>query len=131
MTFRYKKIGASFLRPIIPVEFNYGNEKARHEVLVDSGADMNIVSAEIGEILGIDVEAGKKDYVGGITGGGMPYFIHSITLRVGGWAFTDIPVGFMPDMPKLGYGVVGQQGFFDLFKITFDQYKGEIELKPY
>lgn len=131
MTFGYKKLGPHLLRPVIPVEFQYGQERIRYEVLVDSGADCNIVPAEIGELLGIDVETGAMDHVGGITGGGMPFFIHPITISVGGWAYPQIPVGFMPDMPALGYGVVGQHGFFDLFKVTFDRHKEEVDLKPY
>ncbi len=130
MKFRYKKIGSHFLRPVIPIEILYGSQAVRYEVLVDSGADCNILPAEIGELLGVDIERGKLDTVGGITGGGMPYFIHKVSIRVGGWAYT-VPVGFMPNMPTLGYGVVGQRGFFDLFKVTFDFLTAEAELRPY
>ena len=130
MKFSYKKIGARILRPVIPIEFLYNEEVVRYEVLVDSGADCNILPAEIGELLGIDVETGRKSNVGGITGGGMPFFLHTVTMRVGGWSY-EVPVGFMPSMPALGYGVVGQHGFFDLFRVIFDNRCGEIELKPY
>ncbi|HEV3258856.1 MAG TPA: hypothetical protein VG013_18440 [Gemmataceae bacterium] len=30
-----------------------------------------------------------------------------------------------------GYGVVGQRGFFDLLKVTFDFLTAEVELRPY
>jgi hypothetical protein len=40
-------------------------------------------------------------------------------------------MGFMPAMPPFGYGVVGQQGFFDRFRVTFDYQDAEIELTPY
>lgn len=128
MNFYYKKIGAGFLRPVIPVEIIHGSEAIRYEVLVDSGADCNIVPAEIGELLGIDIERGKKDIVGGITGGGFPYFIHTVAIRIGGYAYT-VPMGFMPDMPSMGYGVVGQRGFFEFFKVTFDLQKAEIDIR--
>lgn len=128
MKFHYKKIGSDFLRPIIPIEIIHGSEVIRYEVLVDSGADCNIVPAEIGELIGIDLNKGKKDIVGGITGGGLPYFIHTVTIRVGGYAYI-VPMGFMPDMPSMGYGVVGQRGFFEFFKITFDLQKSEIDIK--
>ena len=35
----------------------------------------------------------------------------------------------LPDMPNMGYGVVGQKGFFDIFTVRFDLLKEEIELK--
>jgi Aspartyl protease len=130
MKFAYKKLGARILRPVIPIDLVAGEEVVRYEVLVDSGADCNVVPAEIGELLGIDVGSGRRSDVGGITGGGMPFFVHTVTMRVGGWEY-EVPVGFLPSMPALGYGVVGQRGFFDLFKVTFDRRRGEIELKPY
>src|SRR5947208_3575540 len=119
MKFKYKKLGQHILRPVIPIEMISDKGIVRYEVLVDSVADCNIVAAELGELLGLKVTKGKKNHVGGITGGGMPYFIHTVSMKVGGWAY-QVPMGFMPDMPALGYGVVGQQGFFDLFKVTFD-----------
>ncbi len=130
MKFRYKKLGARFVRPIIPVEILFEKQAVRYEVLVDSGADCTLLPSEIGELLGIDVESGRKDRIGGITGGGMPFFIHQVLLRVGGWTF-EVPVGFMPGMPDFEYGVVGQGGFFDLFEVTFNRRKAEIALKPY
>ncbi len=130
MKFSYKKLGAKVLRPIIPIEILYGHEAIRFEVLVDSGADCNLVPSEIGELLDIDIESGRKDHVGGITGGGMPFFVHDVTIRIGGWKY-EVPMGFMPSMPAYGYGVVGQCGFFDLFKVNFDRRKAEVELKPY
>lgn len=131
MRFEYKKIG-NFLRPVIPIELEHDAFKLKYEVLIDSGADMNIMPSDIGEALNIDVSSGRRAEVGGITPGERsPYYVHSVAMRVGGWAYTDIEVGFMPDMPAYGYGVVGQRGFFDLFKVIFDLRKEEIEIRPY
>lgn len=38
-------------------------------------------------------------------------------------------VAFMLNLSKNGHGLLGQNGFFDLFKISFDKKKEEIELK--
>ena len=96
---------------------------------MDSGADFCIFDAEIGELLGIDVKSGEKQMVGGITGVMEPYYIHPLTIRAGGWAH-NIKAGFLPNISKLGYGVVGQKGFFDNFVVKFELLKEEIELKP-
>ena len=130
MKFHYKKFSDQFVRPIIPVDFSFAEVTLRYEVLVDSGADYSILPADIGEALGLEVETGREEYVGGITGGGLPFFLHSVTLGMGDWKY-EVDVGFMPDMPRLGYGVVGQRGFFELFRVTFDQRKAEIRLEPY
>jgi hypothetical protein len=60
----------------------------------------------------------------------MAYFIHEVTVRIDGWSFS-VPVGVMPSMPPFGYGVAGQRGFFDIFRVTFDRRRAEVELKPY
>jgi len=58
-----------------------------------------------------------------------PYYIHVVAIHVGGWLHENVPVGFMPELSKTGHGLLGQYGFFNLFKIQFDLPKGEIDLK--
>ena len=131
MKFRYKKFGST-LRPVIPIEvsstknpkgFGYG-------VLVDSGADICIFLAEIGEALGLNVKSGKAQEVFGIGGKASIYYLHKVTVKVGGWPY-EIEVGFMPNVSGhiMQYGVVGQKGFFDIFTVKFDLLKSEVELK--
>jgi hypothetical protein len=43
-------------RPIIPVSVGYGDKKIGCEVLLDSGADWNLLPSVIGEIIGIDAD---------------------------------------------------------------------------
>ncbi len=128
MKFKYKKYGPGVLRPVIPVEVAYGDRAVPYEVLVDSGADFCIFDAQIADILGIDVLRGERQEVWGITGVGEPYYVHGITLKVGGWPHA-VRAGFLPNIARLGYGVVGQKGFFDIFVVRFDLLKEEIELR--
>ncbi len=129
MKFSYKKYGPGVLRPVIPIEIVYKNRSVPYEVLVDSGADSCIFDAQICEILGVDVTSGEKSFVGGITGVAKSYYIHEVSIKVGGWLHK-IRAGFLPGIARLGYGVVGQKGFFDLFVVKFDLLKEEIELQP-
>ncbi len=128
MKFQYKKYGPGVLRPVIPIEIIYEGKSVSYEALVDSGADGNIFPAQIADILGIDVKSGEKKEVWGITGVGEDYYAHSVELIVGGWSY-DIKVGFLPNIARLGYGILGQKGFFDNFVVKFDLLKSEIELK--
>lgn len=128
MKFQYKKYGPGILRPVIPVVIKYNGKDIIYEALVDSGADSNIFPAQIADILGINVESGEKREAWGITGIGEDYYVHSVELMVGGWSY-DIKVGFLPNIARLGYGILGQKGFFDIFVVKFDLLKGEIELK--
>lgn len=106
-----------------------GREAVPYEVLVDSGADISIFDAEIGALAGIDVEAGRTSTLVGATGIEEVFYLHTVGLRVGNITFRT-NVGFLPNMTRNGYGVIGQHGFFDRFIVKFDLIKEEIELKP-
>ena len=128
MKFEYKRYTKDVLRPVIPVQLQCKNRFINYEALVDSGADFCIFDAQIGELLNIDIKSGEKQMVSGITGAQESYYIHPITMIVGGWS-NNVKVGFLPNIARLGYGVVGQKGFFDIFVVKFDLLKGEIEVK--
>lgn len=128
MKFSYKNYGQDVLRPVIPIEIGYKEKSVSYEVLVDSGADLCIFDAQIGDILDIDIFKGEKREVSGITGVGEFYYLHQVKIKVGGWDYS-VKVGFLFNMAQMGYGVVGQKGFFDIFVVKFDLLKGEIELK--
>jgi len=134
MKFRYKNYGYSgttgrpVLRPVIPVEVRYNNNSVRYEVLVDSGADFCIFDEQIGRLLGIDINSGRKGKVFGITGKeGEDHYIHPVVVNIGGWDYK-INAAFKK-LSNVFYGVVGQVGFFNKFIVKFDLLKGEIELK--
>jgi len=133
MKFRYKKFGAgesSHLRPVIPIKIKSDTESIDYEVLVDSGADLCIFDAEIGELLGLNITKGKPNEVFGVGGKASIYYLHKIIIEVGGLSY-EIEAGFMPSVAGnvMRHGLVGQKGFFDIFVIKFDLLKEEIELK--
>jgi len=98
--------------------------------LIDSGADVNLFHAELAPLLGLDLTAGERREVGGVVEAERrTYYVHKISLHVGGWKHDNVGVGFMPDLSKSGHGLLGQHGFFNLYTVKFDLLKGEIELK--
>jgi hypothetical protein len=68
MKYHYKRYSPTTLRPVVPIVLKNGNTRIGYEVLVDSGADLCIFDAEIGEALGIDVKKGKPKEVFGVGG---------------------------------------------------------------
>ncbi len=128
MKFKYKKYGPDVLRPVIPVGISVGDKAVMYEVLVDSGADICIFDAEIGEVIGLDIEGGEPHMVKGVTGAPQAYYVHDVTLFVGGWK-QKIKAGFMPRLGADNYGIVGQIGFFDRYVVKFEYDKETIELK--
>lgn len=129
MIFRYARYG-KVLRPVIPVNLRYKNQVVGYQALVDSGADICLFDAEIGEAMGIDVKKGIIKTLMGVGGKSSVYYLHTIHIDVGGWEH-EIEAGFMPNVSGrvMQHGLVGQQGFFDNFIVKFDLLKEEVELK--
>jgi len=129
MKFNYVKFG-EVLRPVVPVRVKFKDLNFRYEILIDSGADLCLFHAEVADVLGIDLTKCKKGLVTGVGGKSSEYFLHSISIEVGGWNY-DMEVGFLPTIGgrSAPYGVVGQKGFFENFIVKFDLLKEEVELK--
>lgn len=115
-------------RPVIPITLISGSSSIKYLALIDSGADLCVFHAEIGEQIGIDIESGKKQEFNGIAGEKMPAFFHHIEIEVGGYRLPCY-AGFCRELTKMPYGILGQQGFFDAFYVTFDYNKEKVELK--
>lgn len=129
MKFRYARYNGVF-RPIIPIKLKHGGREIGYHVLVDSGADICLFHAEIGEAIGMDISSGKRREVFGVGGKASVYYQHRIAIEVGGWEY-EIEAGFLPNVGGriVPYGIVGQIGFFEHFKVVFDKTSNEIELK--
>jgi Aspartyl protease len=132
MKFRYKEITPDIKRPIIPIVLEHNGRSLALSALIDSGADISVFPAEVCEALGIDVGRGHEGILGGVVAGKTEkYYVHHLTLSVGGRHTDNVPVAFMPNLSRLGHGLLGQKGFFDLYTVKFDLLKGEIELKEH
>jgi hypothetical protein len=132
MKFPYTKLPNRVKRPIIRIAVEHKGKEIPYFGLIDSGADINLFHGELAELLGLKLEAGEKHFVGGVVEGERrEYYVHKISLKIGGWTHDNVKVGFMPSLSKNGHGLLGQYGFFDLYSVKFDLPKGEIELKEH
>ncbi len=138
MKFKYTKIrlpepssalGSFLFKPIIPLVLAYQGRAIRYGALVDSGAAFCMIDGLIGEHLGVNVRAGVKEKFGGVEeGAGAVAYFHTISMRIGN-VEAAVNVGFSYDIAHHGFGLLGQNGFFDRFAVTFDLLKDEIILK--
>ncbi|MBI2631062.1 retropepsin-like domain-containing protein [Candidatus Nomurabacteria bacterium] len=130
MKFNYKRYGPNVIRPVIEVKIKSNSHTIKYHVLVDSGADMSLFHSEVAEALGIDLSKCKKGLITGVGGKSSEYFLHKVSVEVGGWDH-DMEIGFLPTIAgrSAPYGIVGQKGFFENFIVKFDLQKEEIELK--
>lgn len=118
-----------FARPIIPVCISYKNKSLNISALIDSGADFCLFNVEIGRQIGIQIEKGKPFKFFGIEGSFINAYIHQIELQIIGIEHSiTIPVAFTDSRGV--FAVLGQEGFFDNFRIKFERDHNTIEITP-
>ena len=106
------------LQPQVPVVISNGSKKFEIYALVDSGAACCIFPQNLGLGLGIDVEKGPTQRIGGLGGKVIVAHFHEVTLKIGIYSWQAY-VGFSPD--RLGTSsLLGLRDFFSEFKVTFD-----------
>ncbi|MBU3964595.1 retroviral-like aspartic protease family protein [Patescibacteria group bacterium] len=135
MKFSYFKIpgngptGKWISRPIIPIMLIGPKKSVMVDALIDSGADKCLFHSDIGREIGLDIEKGREEFFGGIEGGKIKTFIHKIQLRIiGTEKEIEIPAGFA-DVSGV-FAILGQEGFFDAYKIKFEKDHNSIEITP-
>ncbi len=126
-SFDYIKAGLWY-RPVIPVTFRHNKIEFNYLALIDSGADFNIFHADIAKILKIDLSKLKNPVkFSGIKGQAGTGYFTSIDIGVNN-KFINTPVLFSNEISDNGYGILGQQGFFNNYTISFDYSEKRIVL---
>jgi len=135
LSFRYKRVkrpnNIEVKTPSIPVILSGKGTKYQFIALLDSGADISVVSEDVAELLGLDI-SGRKEEASGI-GGKVPAVQSSVNIELGkgheNYSFS-IPIKVVfnkggQEIPIL----LGRSGFFDKFLITFNQKEERVLLK--
>ncbi|MBA7672901.1 hypothetical protein ES703_81088 [subsurface metagenome] len=102
--------------PMIRVFVGYGKKWADIYALLDSGASISLFTRELGEKIGLDIEKGIKDVLGGI-GNGMVVYKHKINLKVRDEIFK-IEAAFSKER-FFDINIIGRKDFFNKMNITF------------
>jgi Aspartyl protease len=126
--FRYLSYNGGLVRPVMPLRVAVANQWVDASVLVDSGADITILDAELAEDLGLTLEDGAHAVIRGATGHDQDVYFHQVQLTVGPISY-GARVAFTRRAEP--YGLAGQLGLFDQFHISFDRRAEEFELRPY
>ena len=115
-------------RPIIPVILETSNKPSvAIMALVDSGADRCLFHADIGRDIGLKITDGMPHNFSGIEGGKVQTYLHKVSIQIVGDSHSvEVIAGFCESQ---GIGaILGQEGFFDAFKITLHRSKDRIEI---
>lgn len=106
--------------PVIPLVFLIGGKRIRSQALIDSGATISVFGKETAETLGIPIEQGERIFLGGV-GGRIVGYRHILRLRIAQKDFS-CPVVFSHEY-LVSFNLLGREGFFEQFQITFDERK--------
>lgn len=128
MNFPYSKIKTNDKNhpfselPLINVIISYGAISITTRALIDSGADINLINAQFAKLLGFDFKSGLKTSLKGIVNQSIDVYKHILELEIPRLTTkkTSMEFGFI-DSSTVGI-LLGQKGFFDIFKITFEKY---------
>ena len=102
-------------RPIAKVGLiDASGELFELSMLVDSGADITILSKRIGDIMGVDVEQGEAKVFRGIVGEMIAY-VHKIPLYINGKEVETRVAFALSEVPNL----LGRLDIFKNFEISF------------
>ena len=99
------------------------------DALIDSGADRSLFHTSIALELGIAPESGEPGFFTGIEAGRVQAWLHEVEVEVYGIKQnTKLVVGFV-DTPGVS-AILGQDGFFDAYRIKFEKDHDTFEIKP-
>lgn len=135
MNFRYldslNPSGSSHKRPCILTVFRNGSERLEQYALVDSGADMSAIDCKLAKKLGLDL--GGKRIQSYTASGIIESVISHVDVDVGKghehYSF-NIPIRvLMTADDYVSPTLLGRMGFFDKFRITFDESNQKLSMK--
>jgi len=98
-------------RPVIPIRLIKGVKDVRYHAIIDSGADLCVFHAQIGEVLGLTIESGKLLKFNGISGQQLIAYFHDMEIEVGGHRF-NCYAGFSRDINIYALWSIGASWFF-------------------
>jgi hypothetical protein len=129
---RYEYVGfpgkdpkAAIYRPYLVVRAASKEKFTDTFCLIDSGADYCMMPSSLGKLIGIDVKSGPEQEIKGIGAQPVKGYFHPVHITVPKLASFDATVAFCDE---LKYGVLGQEGFFQKFRVVFDRKTLQFEL---
>ena len=109
-------------KSIVSIEVFGPKDSKNFDALVDSGADCSLFNIQVAEVLGIDLSKARPARFTGISGQIDGYRLEKINESI------EIPVCFI-ESPTVSL-LLGQEGFFDQYRIRFEKDHDTFEITP-
>jgi hypothetical protein len=110
----------------VPVTLSVNRVRVDCEAKVDTGSTNCIFARDLGEELGLDIEAGLRLSVGTITGNFVAY-LHEINMSLASFEFSGL-IGFA-EHKEFQRNVLGRRGFVEQIALGLIDYEGKLYLR--
>ncbi len=111
------KISDYVCRPVISIDLVCGDKTVTFDALIDSGADHCTFPGWAAKKLGHDIFSGTERIFKGIGGTAVSY-MHKTIIKLQDVEI-DADVFYSHDWDSMPFGLLGQNGFFSVFDVTF------------
>lgn len=119
--------GRFIKRPLIELEIVGKDKQVKAFGLIDSGADTTLMNIEYAKRVGLTLDINKSKHFAGISGPSARCYLSRVPVKI---KYFDEPVsmavGFI-DSPSVDI-LLGQEDFFDSFRIKFEKDHDVFEL---
>lgn len=112
----------------VPITLGVGQARVVCDAKIDTGSSNCIFARNLGEELGLDIEAGLRLLVGTVTGTFVAY-LHEVNLSLASFEFGGL-VGFAEDK-EFRRNVLGRRGFVEQMVLGVVDYEGKLYLSGY
>lgn len=112
----------------VPVELTVGTNVVQVDARLDTGATFCIFERTYGDMLGLDVESGRKTLVS-TANSTFHVFGHWLTMTALGLQF-DVMVYFSAD-ENIRRSVLGRRGFIDHVRLCLIEHDGELYISKF
>jgi hypothetical protein len=108
------------LRPMVDVLLLAPNgETIQMSALVDSGADFCLFPLDVAHVLGLDIQTLPSSSTAGVGSASNLTYFADLTINLENGVIFETRVGFTAGMNRAGFGLLGQQGFFENYNVEF------------
>jgi hypothetical protein len=112
--------GRTARRPILQLALLNGTSRLSCYAIVDSGADDCLFPRSFMQPLGLDPLTIPIEQTRGVGSTSIPTQYAKLAIHIPGIVEFAVYAGFTSGMDPMGFGLLGQTGFFERFKVAFD-----------
>lgn len=116
---------------MLPVLLQSPTSSWRCYAIVDSGADDCIFPISFAATLALDITGNQRTFrFGGAGSKNQVAYFFDLNVTFGEFVSYKLPIGFSSALESAGIGLLGQNGFFENFVVSFDLKNGFFCLEP-